>query len=274
MQDADGSPPSSRSFDRGGNERRRRGREAHQDELDHGRHGRGRPGRLVPPLGGRLGGDTLSGFSWGPGKVTLVTAILLGLYASQGLRKDDPNVRHHGWAIAAVVVSIILSAGRSQRCWTRSTNLTLGTGDVSPGTGLILSVARLASSRSTPSFLPAPQADAKERSSAATSATRAPGAAPPGERQASPARRSGTRIRPSRHRAPLLRRHPHGPTTWSTARTRGHRPGYPAVIEHDAASAYVASGGRGRGASGRPGPRCSRYIRSRPKSLAAGMCPT
>ena len=89
------------------------------------------------PWASSSGGEGLGGFSWGPGKVTAVMAILLGLYGLQGLRKDDPNVRHHGWAIAALVIGL-LTAVFSQTILDNIDSLTLGAGDISAGTGLIL----------------------------------------------------------------------------------------------------------------------------------------
>jgi hypothetical protein len=81
--------------------------------------------------------DSMSGFSWGPGKVTLVTGILMALYGAQGLRKDDPNVRHHGWAIAAVTVSALVTLGAAGLI-DEVDDATLGLSGVEYGTGLLL----------------------------------------------------------------------------------------------------------------------------------------
>ena len=126
------------------------------------------------PWAAASGGDTLGGFSWGPGKVTAVVAILLGLYGAQGLRKDDPNVRHHGWAIAALVIGI-LTAVFSQTILDNIDSLTLGVGDIHAGTGLIATVLVLCFAIWPLVVL---RKDAKARAgggaSAATSATQRP----------------------------------------------------------------------------------------------------
>lgn len=94
------------------------------------------------PWAHAAGDEGLGGFSWGPGKFTAVAAILLGLYGLQGLRKDDPRVRHHGWAIAAVTVGLICAAGATQLLDTID-SLSFGAADVGMGNGLLLTFVAL-----------------------------------------------------------------------------------------------------------------------------------
>jgi hypothetical protein len=94
------------------------------------------------PWANSSGEETLGGFSWGPGKATAVVAILLGLYALQGFRKQDPRVRYHGWAIAAVVVGILVATGAGTLL-DEIDSFTFGVADVEFGTGLLLTFAAL-----------------------------------------------------------------------------------------------------------------------------------
>jgi len=64
-------------------------------------------GSLLPWATSPVG--NASGMSVYLGWLTLFGGIALGLYGYQGLRKDDPIVRHHGWAITAVSVSIVVT---------------------------------------------------------------------------------------------------------------------------------------------------------------------
>jgi hypothetical protein len=84
---------------------------------------------------GSVVGESWSGFSWAwTGKVSLAMGLALAAYGAQGLR-GDRTVRHHGWAIAAVVV--LLST--ASIAWTTLDTLSLG-GLVEPGTGLMITV--------------------------------------------------------------------------------------------------------------------------------------
>lgn len=94
------------------------------------------------PWASALGEEGLGGFSWGPGKVTLVCAVLLGLYGAQPLRKDDPRVRHHGWAIAAVSVGLVVAMG-SVSLLDEIDSFTFGAADVQMGNGLLITMLAL-----------------------------------------------------------------------------------------------------------------------------------
>jgi hypothetical protein len=94
------------------------------------------------PWANAAGEEGLGGFSWGPGKATAVVAILLGLYALQGFRQQDPRVRYHGWAIAAVVVGILVTTGASALL-DEIDSFTFGVGDVGIGNGLALTFLAL-----------------------------------------------------------------------------------------------------------------------------------
>lgn len=48
-----------------------------------------------------------SGVTVNVGWGTVIAGIALVLYGLQGLRKDDPHVRHHAWAIAAISVGVL-----------------------------------------------------------------------------------------------------------------------------------------------------------------------
>jgi hypothetical protein len=94
------------------------------------------------PWASAAGDEGLGGFSWGPGKVTAVMALLLGLYAAQVYRRDDPRVHYHGWAIAAVTVGIITTGGAISLL-DEIDSFTLGVGDIEMGTGLLITFVAL-----------------------------------------------------------------------------------------------------------------------------------
>jgi hypothetical protein len=54
-------------------------------------------------------GESAGGLAVRAGWFTLICGALLALYGAQGLRKDDPRVRNHGGAIAAVSVSAFVA---------------------------------------------------------------------------------------------------------------------------------------------------------------------
>lgn len=91
------------------------------------------------PWASTVGTEGVNGFATGPSKITALTGILLGLYRAQGLRRADPSVRHHGWAIAALVATLIV-IGSVAAALDELDSLTLGVADVEYSLGLMLAV--------------------------------------------------------------------------------------------------------------------------------------
>ena len=81
---------------------------------------------------------SLSGWEWGPAKVTAPLAVLLGLYGAQALRAGKP-ARFHPGALTVIVLLILIAASASALL-SRINAETLGLGDVKPGTGLDLTI--------------------------------------------------------------------------------------------------------------------------------------
>lgn len=92
---------------------------------------------FLPWLSSENTSDTLSGFSWGPGKFTALLAIGLGLYAAQGLSSTWGRVRFHGWVIP-IIALIFLTAAFSQGIIDEVDQATFGVSGVEAGFGLIL----------------------------------------------------------------------------------------------------------------------------------------